>query len=131
MRVAVNAVARADLRLPIATRRETITLVMSCGNALQTESGELGTVIDQSRIDSLPLNERDFLQLALLTPGVLPPVQNSELSTRGSFAMHANGGREEYNNYLLDGVDNNDQDVNRLRAAAFGGHHPGIQDRDQ
>src|ERR1017187_9126567 len=107
--VAVNANARADFQLPIAARRETITLVEPAP-ALQTESGELGTVIDQSRIDSLPLNERDFLQLALLTPGVLPPVQSSELSTRGSFAMNANGGREEANNYLLDGVDNSDSD---------------------
>ena len=113
--VAVNANARADFHLTIAARRETVTIDDRGGvRQLQTESSELGTVIDQSRIDSLPLNERDFLQLALLTPGVLPPVQNSELSTRGSFAMHANGGREEYNNYLLDGVDNNDQDVNRF-----------------
>jgi hypothetical protein len=112
VQVAVNANARADFHLPIAARRETVTLIEPAP-ALQTESGELGTVIDQGRIDSLPLNERDFLQLALLTPGVLPPVQNSELSTRDSFAMHANGGREEYNDYLLDGVDNNDQDVNR------------------
>jgi hypothetical protein len=110
--VAVNGNARVDFHLPIAARRDTVT-VEGIVHALQTESGELGTVIDQSRIDSLPLNERDFLQLALLTPGVLPPVQNSELSTRDSFAMHADGGREEYNNYLLDGVDNNDQDVNR------------------
>ena len=111
--VAVNSTARVDFRLPIAARKESVTLTGSAAE-LQTESSELGTVIDQSRIDSLPLNERDFLQLALLTPGVLPPVQDSELSTRGSFAMHANGGREEYNNYLLDGVDNNDQDVNRF-----------------
>jgi hypothetical protein len=112
VQIAVNAGARADFHLKIAARRETLTLFETAAT-LQTESGELATVIDQSRIDSLPLNERDFLQLALLTPGVLPPVQNSELSTRDSFAMHANGGREEYNNYLLDGVDNNDQDVNR------------------
>ena len=117
VQVAVNANARADFHLPIAARHETITTLDYpewWEGQLQTESSELGTVIDQSRIESLPLNARDFLQLALLTPGVLPPVQSSELSTRGSFAMHANGGREEYNDYLLDGVDNNDQDVNRF-----------------
>jgi hypothetical protein len=113
VQVAVNARPRVDFQLPVAMRAEHIT-VEGVVHAMQTESGELGTVIDQSRIDSLPLNERDFLQLAMLTPGVLPPVQDSELSTRGSFAMHANGGREEYNDYLLDGVDNNDQDVNRF-----------------
>ena len=77
---------------------------------VNTASGDLGAVIDQSRIDALPLNERDFLQLALLAPGVTPPVQGSELASRGTFAMHANGGREEMNNFLLDGVDNNDSD---------------------
>ena len=80
---------------------------------VQIESADLGTVIDQRRIQSLPLNRRDFLQLAMLTPGVNPPAEGSELSSRGSFAMHANGGREEYNNFLLDGVDNNDPYVNR------------------
>ncbi|MBV9267143.1 MAG: TonB-dependent receptor [Acidobacteriaceae bacterium] len=79
---------------------------------METESSDLGAVIDRRMIENLPLNERDFLQLALLTPGVLPPVQDSALSTRGDFAMNANGGREEFNDYLLDGVDNNDPDVN-------------------
>jgi len=112
VQVAVNSSGRVDFQLPIAGRQEHIS-VEGVVHDIQSESSELGTVIDRSRIESLPLNERDFLQLAMLTPGVLPPAQDSELSTRGSFAMHANGGREEYNNYLLDGVDNNDQDVNR------------------
>jgi hypothetical protein len=73
----------------------------------------LGGVIDQRRIQALPLNRRDFLQLSLLVAGVQPPVEGSELSARSGFAMHANGGREEQNNFLLDGVDNNDPYVNR------------------
>jgi len=111
--VAVNANARVDFHLSLGGTAASVT-VKAEAHAIQSESGELGTVIDENTIESLPLNERDFLQLAFLTPGVLPPVQNSELSTRGSFAMHVNGGREEYNDYLLDGVDNNDQDVNRF-----------------
>src|SRR5229473_4014784 len=78
-----------------------------------TATTEIYTLSLHDALPILPLEKRDFLQLALLTPGVLPPVQNSELSTRGNFAMHANGAREEYNNFLLDGVDNNDPDVNR------------------
>ncbi len=70
-------------------------------------------MIDQRRIESLPLNRRDFLQLAMLTPGVSPSAQGSELSSRGAFSMSASGGREEFNNYLLDGIDNNDPYVNR------------------
>jgi outer membrane receptor protein involved in Fe transport len=108
----VDARLRLDLRLAIAgiTHRVDVT---ARAEPVLTESSELGTVIDQRRIQSLPLNRRDFLQLSLLTPGVQPPVEGSELSVRGGFAMHANGGREEFNNFLLDGVDNNDPYVNR------------------
>lgn len=108
----VNSQARVDFTVMLAGREQSIT-VRAAAPAIQTESSELGAVIDQDRITHLPLNQRDFLQLALLTPGVLPPVQGSELSSRGAFAMHANGGREAFNNFLLDGVDNNDQGPNR------------------
>ncbi len=110
VRIEVDQRARLDLRTTLATRAERI-VVAAHAPALSTGSGELGTVLDQQRIDGLPLNERDFLQLALLLPGISPPVQGSQLSTRGTFAMHANGGREENNNFLLDGVDNNDTDT--------------------
>jgi len=111
VRLEVNSNVRVDFRPPIAGRHETVS-VHSEIRTVQTESSDLGTVIDRGMIEDLPLNERDFLQLAFLTPGVLPPVQDSALSTRGDFAMNANGGREEFNNFLLDGVDNNDPDVN-------------------
>src|SRR5712692_593548 len=110
--VEVNSQVRVDVHPALASRPQSVT-VNAVVHAIPTESSELGAVLNQGQIDDLPLNKRDFLQLALLTPGVLPPVQGSELSTRGNFAMHANGGREEFNNFLLDGVDNNDPDVNR------------------
>lgn len=75
---------------------------------LASESSELGEVIGQTRIQELPLNEREFLQLALVAPSVLPAVRDSQLSQRGGIAFHANGGREEFNNFLIDGADNND-----------------------
>lgn len=112
LQVEVNAQVRLDFRLPLAGREESVT-VSSSGSPLPSESSDLGMVVDQNRIADLPLNQRDFLQLALLTPGVTTAVQGSELSSRGAFAMHANGAREEYNDFLLDGVDNNDQDTNR------------------
>jgi hypothetical protein len=108
----INTQLRTDFHLPLAGVGNTIE-VQAFVNPLQTESAELGAVITQQQIETLPLNRRDFLTLALLSPGVLPPVQNSELSTRGAFSMHAGGGREEFNNFLLDGVDNNDPYVNR------------------
>ena len=112
VRLEVETELRTDFHLAIAGVKRSIE-VQAVANPLQTESAELGEVINQTEIENLPLNRRDFLFLALLVPGVMPPVQGSELSTRGSFSMHAGGGREEFNNFLLDGVDNNDPYVNR------------------
>src|SRR5438270_311256 len=105
--LAVNTRLHADFRLGLASLTHAVDVIATI-QLVPTDSSELGIVFDQSRIQDLPLNRRDFLQLALLAPGVTPAVQNSELSQRGGFAMHASGGREEFNSYLIDGVDNND-----------------------
>lgn len=110
--LAVNTQLRVDFHLVIAGVQKTV-LVSSSANPLQTESAEMSMVVTQQQIQSLPLDPRNFLQLALLSSGVLPPSENSELSTRGAFSMDSAGAREEFNNFLLDGVDNNDPYVNR------------------
>jgi len=110
--VGIDSSTRVDFALEVAAQRTAVE-VSAQVRSVQTETSDLAAVLDQATVNNLPLNQRDFLQLGLLTAGVLPPVQDSELSTRGSFAMHANGGREEFNNFLLDGVDNNDQTNNR------------------
>ena len=110
VRIEVDQNVRLDLRATLAPRGEHVTVIAQTP-ATSSDSHELGAVLDQTLVSGLPLNERDFLQLALLLPGVSPPVQGSQLSTRGTFAMHADGGREENNNFLLDGVDNNDSDT--------------------
>jgi hypothetical protein len=112
LRLDVDGRVRQDFRLPIGEVRESIT-VRAPLKTLTAEGGAQGYVLDRERVAELPLNRRDFLQLGLLVPGVLPPVQDSELSSRGGFAMHASGGREEYNNFTLDGADNNDPYNNR------------------
>lgn len=117
------ALAREGVAIsPGQSRRETVTLALAGASdstevaaaARPADSAGQGLTLESERIRSLPLNRRDFLQLALLAPGVTPPAQDSELSSRGAFAMHANGGREEFNQYLLDGVDNNDPYNNRF-----------------
>jgi Carboxypeptidase regulatory-like domain/TonB dependent receptor len=72
---------------------------------LQTETSELGQVVDSKRMANLPLNGRNFAQLALLSAGTAP----SEPGARdeGGFGFSANGARSLQNNFLLDGVDNN------------------------
>lgn len=110
--LAVDSTLRADVELAIAALAQTVDVVGDAPAALSSSS-PIGLVVGRERVAALPLNRRDFLQLALLAAGVAPPVEDSELSSRGAFAMHVNGGREEANDFLLDGVDNNDAYVNR------------------
>ena len=54
------------------------------------------------------------LEFATQAPGMAPPAPGSRLSTQGNTGVNSAGAREAANNYLLDGVDNNDQFLNRL-----------------
>src|SRR6185436_7763071 len=74
---------------------------------LQSETATLGQVIDSRQMTDIPLNKRHFMQLTTLTTGVMPVVQGSNLAGQ-NLSFHANGARERDNNFLLDGVDNND-----------------------
>jgi hypothetical protein len=72
---------------------------------LETETSSLGQVIDNKRVVNLPLNGRNFAQLALLTAGVAPSEPGSR--DEGGYGFSANGARSLQNNFLLDGLDNN------------------------
>lgn len=73
---------------------------------LQTQSGSVGQVIETREVNDLPLNGRNFTFLAQLAPGVtFAQADTRGLGASGNFS--ANGMRPAQNNYLLDGVDNN------------------------
>ncbi len=97
-RVAVN------FTLQVGQATESVE-VTGAAPLLETETSELGQVVDAKRVENLPLNGRNFAQLALLTAGTAP----SEPGARdeNSFGFSANGGRSLQNNFLLDGIDNN------------------------
>ena len=75
---------------------------------IDRDSAAMSTPIDERQISGLPLDGRNFLELALLAPGATPAPQGSASSVRGDFAFSVNGGREDANAYLLDGVYNMD-----------------------
>ena len=79
---------------------------------LETETAALRTVIENRQIEGLPLDGRNFYELNLLVPGVVPPAPGSAGSARGDFAFSTNGQREDSNNFLLDGVYNVDPKLN-------------------
>jgi hypothetical protein len=84
----------------------TVTTVTSAPTLLQTQSAETGTVIEAQEIVALPLNDRFFLQLTTLVPGVVTGSNNNE------FSFSINGQREYANSIQIDGIETT---TNRLQ----------------
>ena len=85
--------------------------------AVETTNPSLGQVITGEQVTQLPLNGRDFVQLASLTPGTTQETNpssfftqgaDSEVAARGSFSLSVGGSRPNSTDWLLDGVDNNE-----------------------
>jgi Carboxypeptidase regulatory-like domain/TonB dependent receptor len=97
-RPAINA------KLQVGSVSETIT-ISTQGPQLETDTSDLGQVQDSRTIETLPLNGRNYAQLALLSAGIGPSEPGSRVS--GSYGFSSNGARSLQNNFQLDGVDNN------------------------
>jgi hypothetical protein len=100
----VNQTARLDMTLDVGEISQEVT-VSAEAPLLETETSSRGAVIDGRKIVELPLNGRDYNQLALLSPGVLnttPRMQS--IGFKGAF--NVNGNRAFSNAFQLDGVDN-------------------------
>ncbi len=100
----VNQVARIDVTLQIGELTSVVEII-EAAPLLETETSARGSVIDQKKIVDLPLNGRDYNQLALLSPGVLPGTPRlAVVNFKG--VLNVNGNRTFNNVFLLDGVDN-------------------------
>ena len=113
----VGQVATVNISMQIGNVAETIQ-VSAQAPMLQSETTELGTVIENKRIVDLPLNGRNYLQLASLAPGATtngPASSQGQQRMGGSrnqFALNVAGQRVHYNHYTLDGVENTDPNFN-------------------
>src|SRR5713101_6312978 len=105
-----------DMKLEPGMATEIVT-VTGQRPQLETETSELGQVVDSRRINALPLNGRNYAQLALLGAGVAPAEPGSRVET--TFGFSANGARALQNNFLLDGIDNNANLGDVLNGAAY------------
>jgi hypothetical protein len=112
--VDVDQTVRVDFTLEVGAATEEIK-VKDTPPAIQTDTSTLGQVVNNRLVQELPLNERNFLNFALLVPGSQLPAEGSQNSTQGG-ALSVNGAREQSNNFLLDGVDNNDPYINQYVA---------------
>jgi len=102
--LAVSQTARIDFSLKVGSTQETVEVKAGLP-LLDNATASLGQVIDTRAVSDLPLNGRNFLQLAKLSTGVLETKHDDRNKDGGGFI--ANGVRAQLNNFLLDGVDNN------------------------
>jgi Carboxypeptidase regulatory-like domain/TonB dependent receptor len=109
-RPAVNA------KLRVGSVAETLTITTQ-GPQLETENSELGQLQDSHTIETLPLNGRNYAQLALLGAGVGPAEPGSRVET--SYGFSSNGSRSLQNNFQLDGIDNNSDLGDVLNGSAY------------
>ena len=111
----VQLAVNQDLDLVISMvsgQRNDEVSVSASAPLTRLESTAITGVIDTRSIVGLPLDGRNFYELSLLLPGIAPAAPGSAGSVRGDFAINANGGREDANNFLLDGVYNGDPKLN-------------------
>ncbi len=109
VQVVLNQTARLDFRLVVGSVTETVQ-VTSEVPLVQTESTDLGTLIDAQTNAQLPLATRNYVQLTLLTAGAVTPNPagfKGGQTTYVSDRAYINGNREQANNFVLDGMDNN------------------------
>ncbi len=122
MTLQVQQTARMDFKLTVGSVTESIQ-VAAAAAVLQTENATVGTVIDAGKIVELPLNGRNFIQLAQLIPGVQPGTPGSITVRRGrgsvgqtdagfgSTSASANGQRDTADRFFLDGIETMDYDA--------------------
>jgi len=109
----VDQRVRIDVKLEIGAVEESVT-VTGTSPLVQTSSSELGTTVGEEQIKTLPLNGRNFVNLTRTVPGVVRGIPGANIDGAGSLAWRAsasfsaNGQRPRDNNYMLDGVDNNE-----------------------
>ena len=116
VRLQVDEHRELDFKLVPASVKETVE-VTATAVAVETSNPTLGQVITSQQVAELPLNGRDFVQLATLTPGTISETNptsffnggaSSEVSARGSFSLSVGGSRANSTDWLFDGNDNNE-----------------------
>src|SRR5436189_2047324 len=112
----LNQTAPIDVQRKMGKVTETVE-VTSTAPILKTETTQVDTIIDSATNDLLPLATRNYVELTLLSPGSVSPdpanFNNGDNTATGA-RPYINGNREQANNFILDGMDNNQVSDNLL-----------------
>ncbi|HEY6967761.1 MAG TPA: carboxypeptidase regulatory-like domain-containing protein [Candidatus Angelobacter sp.] len=111
----LNQTARVDFQMKVGQTSEVVEVTASAP-ILETDSNLMGSLIDSRAAVDLPLSTHNTNQLTLIAaPGVVTPNLfgfQAAQNTFGTGRPYVNGAREQENNFLLDGMDNNQPDNN-------------------
>ena len=116
LRLQIDEARELDFSLVPSSVSSTVE-VSASAVAVETTNPSLGQVITAQEVSQLPLNGRDFVQLATLTPGTVQETNtnsffngapSSEVSARGTYSLSVGGSRANSTDWLLDGNDNNE-----------------------
>ena len=111
----VGSAVDVSITLRVGSITEGVTVVAAESSAVDTSKTAVATVLSQQQIDNLPINGRNFISFALITPAVNTdrgPNQGAAATSGLVFA----GQRPRSNNITVDGLDNNDATVGSVRA---------------
>ncbi|HEY6448078.1 MAG TPA: carboxypeptidase regulatory-like domain-containing protein [Acidobacteriaceae bacterium] len=112
----LNQTARLDFKMKVGAVTNTVQ-VTSAAPALQTETTQVSTLVDSRAVTNIPLATRNYVELTLLSPGSVHPDNstfNNGDNTANGGRPYINGNREQANNFILDGMDNNQTSDNLL-----------------
>ena len=117
--VGVDRKIRVDLTLEVGAVADTVKVVADSVQ-VQRSASDVSATFVEAQLQSLPLNGRNFVPLTRTTPGVVRGVPGENIDGAGSIgwrhsaSFSANGQRTRDNNYLLDGLDNNEVWLNSV-----------------
>lgn len=119
IQLGVDQKVRIDVRLDVGEVADSV-MIEASAPLVQTETSDLSATVSETQIKNLPLNGRNFIQLTRILPGVMRGIPGSNIDGSGSLAWRAsasfsaNGMRTRDNNFMLDGVDNNETWLNSV-----------------
>ncbi len=115
--VSVGTTVKEDFTLKVASTSEVIE-VTGGAPVIETSTVSVGTVVDQTTVQEIPLNGRHFVDLSMLTVGTVTPPANGSLTAplrgQGSFSFNSAGGREDSVNFMINGINLNDPIQNQV-----------------
>ncbi|HXC48861.1 MAG TPA: carboxypeptidase regulatory-like domain-containing protein [Candidatus Sulfotelmatobacter sp.] len=117
LKLDVASTVTQNIALTLGQSSQTVEVIAE-EPLINTSSNEIGQVINDKTVQQIPLNGRHFTDLSLLTPGTVTPPANGFLSAplrgQGSFGINTAGQREDTTNWLVNGVNLNDNVQNQI-----------------